>query len=255
MNKNTENTVGALISEGGSSESSPISLALSASPVGFERVEYTPPAAPGADWSSIYAGTCIDLPNQAGVVQQPVLMGDVLTLPRAAQLAVYLRADDVGELLISSAALSEAEVLQRLAETPVCRPGKPLPSDDIHLRYDLDEEKWQEADTGAASWRCLLDFLPLAAGTYHIYGVVTNVDFPGGNNTNNRKLFRYALMAKDEKAVVHYYGAPRRVCGSCGCGSSDDGDADFLPRAQAPGWVHDPCPSFVTFNPATAKAL
>ena len=225
-----------------------ITLSISASPAGFERSDYTPPAAPGSDWSTIYAGTCMDLPNQPGIDCQLVLMGDILTLPRPAQLAVSLRADDIGDLLISSAALTQEEVAARMQSTPLYTAGTAQPSGDIRLQYNLEKDKWQEADSGADSWKQCSAILTLPAGTYHIYGCVTNTPFPSGNNTNNRKLFRYALQAKDEKAEVYYYGEARRVCNTCGCGSTDDGDADHQPRTMAPGCESDVCPSFVVFD-------
>ena len=232
-----------------------ITLALSASPAGFERSEYTPPTAPGTDWSTVYAGTCMDLPHQPGIDSQLVLMGDILTLPRPAQLAVALRADDVGDLLISSAALTQEEVLARMQSTPLYTPGSVQPAGDIHLQYNLEKDKWQEADSGADSWKLCTAILTLPAGTYHIYGCVTNTPFPGGNNTNNRKLFRYALQAKDEKAQVFYYGEPRRICNTCGCGTTDDGDADHQPRTMAPGCECDVCPSFVVYDAEANAAI
>ena len=107
----------------------------------------------------------------------------------------------------------------------------------------------------------------LPKGTFYLYGLVTNKPFPNGNNINNRKLFRYAIQAKrvlvrdvdgqpePVPEEVKFSGDVRRVCNTCGCGSTDDGDADNQAATQAPGGEGDVCPSFVKLNPANGKAL
>ncbi|MDO5465119.1 MAG: RHS repeat-associated core domain-containing protein [Akkermansia sp.] len=236
-------------------------------PVDKDRPTYTAPNLPGNDWDTVCAAVCVDDANQGAAENQLVLAGDKLMLSHPTQLAVYLRADDVGDLLISSFILTEDEVKQRVQNTPVYDKGQLQPVGDIHLQFDLEQEKWQEADSGAASWKNVANSLVLPKGTFYIYGLVTNKPFPGGNNTNNRKLFRYAIQAKrvlvrvvdgqpePEPEEVKYYGNVRHVCLTCGCNSTDDGDADNQAVAQAPGWEGDPCPSFVKINPANGKAL
>ncbi|MBR3858395.1 MAG: RHS repeat-associated core domain-containing protein, partial [Bacteroidaceae bacterium] len=170
-------------------------------------------------------------------------------------------------LIFTAVNLSADEVKQRVQNTPVYDKGQLQPVGDIHLQFDLEQEKWQEADSGAASWRNVADSLVLPDGTYYIYGLVTNKPFPNGNNINNRKLFRYAIQAKrvlvrvvdgqpePVPEEVKFSGDVRRVCNTCGCGSTDDGDADNQAATQAPGWEGDVCPSFVKLNPETGKAL
>ena len=261
---NTQNTTaGAPVSEGVYYIST-----FNFTPRDESRPTYTAPNLLGNEWDPVYAGVCVDEANQGAADNQLVLAGDTLTLSHPTQLAVYLRADDIGDLLISTAEnLSADEVKQRVQNTPVYDKGQLQPVGDIHLQFDLEQEKWQEADSGASSWRNVADSLVLPDGTYYIYGLVTNKPFPNGNNINNRKLFRYAIQAKrvlvrvvdgqpePEPVEELYYGDIRRVCNTCGCGSTDDGDADNQAATQAPGWEGDPCPSFVKLNPETGKAL
>ncbi|MBQ8899938.1 MAG: hypothetical protein IJY72_03195, partial [Akkermansia sp.] len=260
------NNAGAPTSEGVYYIST-FNFTASESPIGFNRTTYTEPNKPGNEWDTVYSGVCVDQANQGTAENQLVLAGDVLALSHPTQLAVFMRADDIGDLLISSAILSEDEVKQRVQNTPVYDGTQLQPVGDIHLQFDLEQEKWQEADSGAASWRNVADSLVLPDGTYYIYGLVTNIAFPGGNNTNNRKLFRYAIQAKrvlvrvidgqpePEPEEVKYYGDVRRVCNTCGCSNTDDGDADNQAATQAPGWEGDACPSFVKLNPSNGKAL
>ena len=212
---------------------STFSFAASESPIGFNRAAYTAPAAPGNEWDTVYSGTCVDLADQGGVENELVLAGDMLTLSHPTQLAVYLRADDIGTLLISSSILSEEEVKQRVL-AHAANPDS-LNAGDIIFQYNVQDktERWQDADLGADSWKMLTNELTLPAGIYHIYGLVTNIGFSSGNNINNRKLFRYAICAKrvvvngeGQPVEVPYHGDVRQVCQSCGCGSTDDGDAD-----------------------------
>lgn len=261
INKHTKNT-GAPTSEGVYYIST-----FNFTSVDTNRPTYTAPNLPGNDWDTVCAGVCVDEANQGDAENQLVLAGDVLALSHPTQLAVFMRADDIGDLLISSAILSEDEVKQRVQNTPVYDGTQLQPVGDIHLQFDLELEKWQEADSGAASWRNVADSLVLPDGTYYIYGLVTNIAFPNGNNINNRKLFRYAIQAKrvlvrvidgqpePVPEEVKFYGDVRRVCNTCGCGSTDDGDADNQAATQAPGWEGDPCPSFVKLNPSNGKAL
>ena len=161
------------------------------------RPTYTAPNLLGNEWDPVYAGVCVDEEHQGSAENQLVLAGDKLMLSHPTQLAFFLRADDIGDLLISTAEnLSADEVKQRVQNTPVYDKGQLQPVGDIHLQFDLAQEKWQEADSGAASWRNVADSLVLPDGTYYIYGLVTNKPFPNGNNINNRKLFRYAIQAK-----------------------------------------------------------
>ena len=76
-----------------------------------------------------------------------------------------------------------------------------------------------------------------------------------GGNANNRKLFRYAIQAKQACGEVEYKGGVPQVCNSCYCGNTTDGDADRHAATQAPGWEGDACPSFVTLNPENGKDL
>ncbi|MBR3925901.1 MAG: RHS repeat protein [Akkermansia sp.] len=266
MNTTSNTTAGAPVSEGVYYIST-FNFTASESPIGFNRPTYTAPNLPGNDWDTVYAGVCVDQANQGGAEHQLVLSGDKLMLSHPTQLAVFMRADDIGDLLISSFILTEDEVKQRVQNTPVYDKGQLQPVGDIHLQFDLEQEKWQEADSGAASWKNVADSLVLPDGTYYIYGLVTNIGFPNGNDINNRKLFRYAIQAKrvlvrdvdgqpePELVEMLYYGNVRHVCLSCGCNSTDDGDADNQAATQAPGWEGDPCPSFVKLNPETGKAL
>lgn len=223
-------------------------------PVDENRPAYTAPNLPGNDWDVVYAGVCVDEANLGAAENQLVLAGDKLMLSHPTQLAVFMRADDVGDLLISTAEnLSADEVKQRVQNTPVYDGAQLQPVGDIHLQFDLEQERWQEADSGAASWKNVANSLVLPKGTYYLYGLVTNIAFPGGNNTNNRKLFRYAIQAKrvlvrvidgqpePEPEEVKYYGDVRHVCLTCGCNSTDDGDADNQAATQTPGWEGDPC--------------
>ena len=265
-NKNMTKNTGAPTPEGVYYIST-FNFTASESPIGFNRTTYTEPNKPGNEWDTVYSGVCVDQANQGTAENQLVLAGDVLALSHPTQLAVFMRADDIGDLLISSAILSEDEVKQRVQNTPVYDKGQLQPVGDIHLQFNLEQERWQEADSGAASWRNVADSLVLPDGTYYIYGLVTNIAFPGGNNTNNRKLFRFAIQAKrvlvrvidgqpePEPEEVKYYGDVRRVCNTCGCGNTDDGDADNQAATQAPGWEGDACPSFVKLNPSNGKAL
>ncbi|MBR5895251.1 MAG: hypothetical protein IKZ13_06900 [Akkermansia sp.] len=264
MNTTSNTTAGAPASEGVYYIST-FNFTASESPIGFNRTTYTEPNKPGNEWDTVYSGVCVDQANQGGIEKQLVLAGDTLTLSHPTQLSVFLRADDIGHLLISSSILSEDEVKQRVIayeeNAAQLNPG------DIIFRYNVQDktERWQEADSGASSWRNVADSLVLPNGTFYLYGLVTNIAFPGGNNTNNRKLFRYAISAKrllvkdvdgqPEPVEVQYYGDVRRVCNTCGCGNTDDGDADNQAATQAPGWEGDVCPSFVKLNPSNGKAL
>ena len=264
MNTTSNTTAGAPTSEGVYYIST-FNFTASESPIGFNRTTYTEPNKPGNEWDMIYSGVCVDQPNQGGIEKQLVLAGDTLTLSHPTQLSVFLRADDIGHLLISSSILSEDEVKQRVLAYE--ENAAQLPPGDIIFRYNVQDksERWQDADAGASSWRNVADSLVLPAGTFYLYGLVTNIAFPGGNNTNNRKLFRYAISAKrllvkdvdgqPEPVEMQYYGDVRRVCNTCGCGNTDDGDADNQAATLAPGWEGDPCPSFVKLNPETGKAL
>ena len=264
MNTTSNTTAGAPTSEGVYYIST-FNFTASESPIGFNRTTYTEPNKPGNEWDMVYSGVCVDQPNQGGIEKQFVLAGDTLTLSHPTQLSVFLRADDIGHLLISSSILSKDEVKQRVLAYE--ENAAQLPPGDIIFRYNVQDksERWQDADAGASSWRNVADSLVLPNGTFYLYGLVTNIAFPGGNNTNNRKLFRYAISAKrllvkdvdgqPEPVEVQYYGDVRRVCNTCGCGNTDDGDADNQAATQAPGWEGDPCPSFVKLNPETGKAL
>ncbi len=261
---NTQNTTaGAPVSEGVYYIST-----FNFTPRDESRPTYTAPNLLGNEWDPVYAGVCVDEANQGAADNQLVLEGDVLKLSHPTQLAFFLRADDIGDLLISTAVnLSADEVKQRVQNTPVYDKGQLQPVGDIHLQFDLEQERWQEADSGASSWKNVAASLVLPKGTFYLYGLVTNKPFPNGNNINNRKLFRYAIQAKrvlvrvvdgqpePVPEEVKFSGDVRRVCNTCGCGSTDDGDADNQAATQAPGWEGDVCPSFVKLNPANGKAL
>ena len=225
MNTTSNTTAGTPTSEGVYYIST-FNFTASESPIGFNRTTYTEPNKPGNEWDMVYSGVCVDQANQGGIEKQLVLAGDTLTLSHPTQLSVFLRADDIGHLLISSSILSEDEVKQRVLAYE--ENAAQLPPGDIIFRYNVQDksERWQDADAGAASWKNVTDSLVLPNGTFYLYGLVTNIAFPGGNNTNNRKLFRYAISAKrllvkdvdgqPEPVEVQYYGDVRRVCNTCG---------------------------------------
>ena len=114
---------------------------------------------------------------------------------------------------------------------------------------------WKDFDSGASAWKRPVRTLVLPAGDYFIYGRVTNDPFKNGTTAENRKLFRYAIQAKQACGEEEYKGDIPQVCGTCGCGNTTDGDADRHAATQAPGWEGDACPSFVTRNPENGKAL
>ncbi|MBQ3525958.1 MAG: RHS repeat protein, partial [Akkermansia sp.] len=254
MNTNTTNTAGALASEGVSPD---FSFTASVSPIGFSRTSFTEPQKPGSDWDTVYSGVCVDLMNQAAVTNQLVLKGDKLVLTRPTQLSVCMTVDDHGDLLISDTELADDAIPSAFEAAPV------LSNDEADIlnftgsvcfHMDLQGAEWQDFDSGASAWKRPVRTLVLPAGDYFIYGRVTNDPMNGGN-ANNRKLFRYAIQAKQACAEVEYKGGIPQVCNTCVCGNTTDGDADRHAATQAPGWEGDACPSFVTLHPQNGKAL
>ncbi len=255
MNNNTDNTTaGALVSEGVSPD---FSFTARVSPIDFTRTTYTEPQKPGSDWDTVYSGVCVDLMNQAAVTNQLVLKGDKLVLTRPTQLSVCMTVDDHGDLLISNSELEDDAIQSAFDSAPKLSNHEADIlnfAGSVCFHMDLQGSEWQDFDSGAAAWKRPVRTLVLPAGEYFIYGRVTNDPMKGGN-TNNRKLFRYAIQAKQACAEVEYKGGIPQVCGTCGCGNTTDGDADRHAATQAPGWEGDACPSFVTLNPENGKAL
>ncbi len=255
MNTNTTNTAGALASEGVSPDFS--FTPSEVSPIGFTRTSFTEPQKPGSDWDTVYSGVCVDLMNQAAVTNQLVLKGDKLVLTRPTQLSVCMTVDDHGDLLISDTELADDAIQSAFDSAPKLSNNE---ADILNFagslcfHMDLQGAEWQDFDSGAAAWKRPVRTLVLPAGEYFIYGRVTNDPMNGGN-ANNRKLFRYAIQAKQACDEVEYKGGIPQVCGTCGCGNTTDGDADRHAATQAPGWEGDACPSFVTLNPENGKAL
>ena len=227
------------------------------SPIGFTRTTFTEPQKPGSDWDTVYSGVCVDLMNQAAVTNQLVLKGDKLVLTRPTQLSVCMTVDDHGDLLISNSELADDAIPAAFEAAPKLSKHEADIlnfTGSVCLHMDLQGTEWQDFDNGAAAWKRPVRTLVLPAGEYFIYGRVTNDPMNGGN-ANNRKLFRYAIQAKQACGEVEYKGGIPQVCNSCGCGNTTDGDADRHAATQAPGWEGDACPSFVTVNPDTGKAL
>ncbi len=227
------------------------------SPIGFTRTTFTEPQKPGSDWDTVYSGVCVDLMNQGAVTNQLVLKGDKLVLTRPTQLSVCMTVDDHGDLLISNTELADDAIQAAFDAAPALSNDEAIItafSGSICFHMDLQGTEWQDFDSGAAAWKRPVRTLVLPAGDYFIYGRVTNDPMKGGN-TNNRKLFRYAIQAKQVKEEKVYHGDVRQVCNTCGCGNTDSGNADNQAATQAPGWEGDPCPSFVKFNSETGKAL
>ena len=253
---NNSTTNGALDSEG-VSPTSDFTFTPSASPIGFTRTTFTAPPLPGSDWDTVFSGVCVDLMNQSPVTDQLVLKGDKLVLTRPTQLSVCMTVDDHGDLLISNSELADDAIQSAFDTAPKLSNHEADIlnfANSVCFHTDLQGTEWQDFDSGAAAWKRPVRTLILPAGEYFIYGRVTNDPMKGGN-ANNRKLFRYALLAKQACAPREYQGGLPQVCNSCGCGNTTDGDADRHASTQAPGWEGDVCPSFVTLNPATGKAL
>ncbi|MBQ4635687.1 MAG: hypothetical protein IJB64_04550, partial [Akkermansia sp.] len=227
------------------------------SPIGFTRTTFTEPQKPGSDWDTVYSGVCVDLMNQAAVTNQLVLKGDKLELTRPTQLSVCMTVDDHGDLLISNTELADDAIQSAFNTAPKLSNHEADIlnfSSSVCFHMDLQGTEWQDFDSGASAWKRPVRTLVLPAGDYFIYGRVTNDPMNGGN-ANNRKLFRYAIQAKQACGEVEYKGDIPQVCGTCGCGNTTDGDADRHAATQAPGWEGDACPSFVTLNPENGKAL
>ena len=227
------------------------------SPIGFTRTTFTEPQKPGSNWDTVYSGVCVDLMNQVAVTNQLVLKGDKLELTREMQLSVCMTVDDHGDLLISDTELADDAIQSAFDAAPKLSNDEAIItafSGSICVHMDLLDDEWKDFDSGAAAWKRPVRTLVLPAGDYFIYGRVTNDPMKGGN-ANNRKLFRYAIQAKQACGEVEYKGGVPQVCNSCGCGNTTDGDADRHAATQAPGWEGDACPSFVTFNPENGKAL
>ncbi|MBR5875720.1 MAG: RHS repeat protein, partial [Akkermansia sp.] len=256
IKQNHTKSAGALDSEG-VPPSTDFTFTQSASPIGFSRISFTEPPLPGSDWDTVFSGVCVDLMNQAAVTHELVLKGDKLVLSRPTQLAVCLTVDDHGDLLISDTELADDTIAAAFAAAPQLHDAEALVttfSGSVCLHTDLQGTEWQDFDSGAAAWKRPVRTLVLPAGEYFIYGRITNDPMKGGN-ANNRKLFRYAIQAKQACGPVEFHGSLPQVCNTCGCGNTTDGDADRHAATQAPGWEGDVCPSFVTLNPATGKAL
>ena len=254
MNTTSNTTAGAPVSEGVSPD---FSFTASVSPIGFTRTTFTEPQKPGSDWDTVYSGVCVDLMNQGGVENQIIVKGDKLTITRETQVAIYMTVDDHGDLLISDTELNDNEIQSAFATAPVFNNKEAdiaLFSHSLRLHLDIEEDEWRHFDDGSSAWKQLVRTLVLPSQNYFIYGRVTNDPMKGGN-ANNRKLFRYAIQAKQECGEVEYKGGIPHVCGTCGCGNTTDGDADRHAATQAPGWEGDACPSFVTLNPENGKAL
>ena len=248
------NNAGAPVSEGVSPD---FSFTASVSPIGFTRTTFAAPQLPGSDWDTVYSGVCVDLMNQAAVTNQLVLKGDKLVLTRPTQLSVCMTVDDHGDLLISDSELADDAIQAAFDAAPKLSSNEAIItafSGSLCFHMDLQGTEWQDFDSGASAWKRPVRTLVLPAGDYFIYGRVTNDPMKGGN-ANNRKLFRYAIQAKQACAEVEYKGGVPQVCNTCGCGNTTDGDADRHAATQAPGWEGDACPSFVTLNPENGKAL
>ncbi|MGN0821434.1 MAG: RHS repeat domain-containing protein, partial [Akkermansia sp.] len=227
------------------------------SPIGFNRTTFTEPQKPGSDWDTVYSGVCVDLMNQAAVTNQLVLKGDKLVLTRPTQLSVCMTVDDHGDLLISNTELADDAIQAAFDAAPKLSSNEAIItafSGSLCFHMDLQGTEWQNFDSGASAWKRPVRTLVLPAGDYFIYGRVTNDPMKGGN-VNNRKLFRYAIQAKQACDAVEYKGGIPQVCNTCGCGNTTEGDADRHASTQAPGWEGDACPSFVTLNPENGKAL
>ena len=249
------NNVGAPASEGVSPDFTFTQSEVS--PIGFTRTTFTEPQKPGSDWDTVYSGVCVDLMNQGAVTNQLVLKGDKLVLTRTTQLAVCMTVDDHGDLLISNSELADDAIQAAFDAAPKLSSNEAIItafSGSLCFHMDLQGTEWQDFDSGAAAWKRPVRTLVLPAGEYFIYGRVTNDPMNGGN-ANNRKLFRYAIQAKQAFGEVEYKGGVPQVCNTCDCGNTTDGDADRHAATQAPGWKGDACPSFVTVNPENGKAL
>ena len=228
------------------------------SPIGFTRTTFTEPQKPGSDWDTVYSGVCVDLMNQGAVTNQLVLKGDKLVLTRTTQLAVYMTVDDHGDLLISDTELADDAIQSAFNTAPKLSNHEADIlnfASSVCFHMDLEDTEWKDFDSGAVAWKRPVRTLVLPAGDYFIYGRVTNDPFKNGTTAENRKLFRYAIQAKQACAEVEYKGGVPQVCNSCGCGNTTEGDADRHAATQAPGWEGDACPSFVTLNPENGKAL
>ena len=249
------NNAGAPVSEGVSPDFTFTQSEVS--PIGFTRTTFTEPQKPGSDWDTVYSGVCVDLMNQAAVTNQLVLKGDKLVLTRPTQLAICMTVDDHGDLLISNSELADDAIQAAFEAAPVLSNHEADIlnfAGSVCFHMDLQSSEWQDFDSGASAWKRPVRTLVLPAGDYFIYGRVTNDPMKGGN-ANNRKLFRYAIQAKQACGEVEYKGGIPQVCNSCGCGNTTDGDADRHAATRAPGWEGDACPSFVMLNPDTGKAL
>ena len=249
------NNVGAPVSEGVSPDFTFTRSVVS--PIGFTRTTFTEPLKPGSDWDTVYSGVCVDLMNQGEVTNQLVLKGDKLVLLRPTQLTVCMTVDDHGDLLISNSELADDAIQSAFDTAPKLSNHE---ADILNFagslcfHMDLQGSEWKDFDNAAAAWKRPVRTLILPEGTYFIYGRVTNDPMNGGN-ANNRKLFRYAIQAKQACGEVEYKSGIPQVCGTCGCGNTTDGEADRHAATQAPGWEGDACPSFVTGNPENGKAL
>ncbi len=255
MNTTSNTTAGAPVSEGVSPDFTFTQSEIS--PIDFTRIDYTAPQKPGTDWDTVYSGVCVDLMNQAAVTNQLVLKGDKLVLTRPTQLSVCMTVDDHGDLLISNSELADDAIPSAFEAAPKLSNHEADIlnfAGSVCFHMDLQGLEWQDFDSGATAWKRPVRTLVLPAGEYFIYGRVTNDPMNGGN-ANNRKLFRYAIQAKQACGEVEYKGGVPQVCNSCGCGNTTDGDADRHAATQAPGWEGDACPSFVTLNHENGKAL
>ncbi len=215
MTTNNKQSVGAPASEGVSPDFTFTQSEVS--PIGFNRTTFTEPQKPGGDWDTVYSGVCVDLMNQGEVTNQLVLKGDKLVLTRPTQLSVCMTVDDHGDLLISNTELADDAIQAAFDSAPKLSTHEADIlnfAGSVCFHMDLQGTEWQDFDSGAAAWKRPVRTLVLPAGTYHIYGRVTNDPMKGGN-ADNRKLFRCAIQAQQACGEVEYKGDVPQVCNTC----------------------------------------
>ena len=212
----------------------------------------TPEAENG--WTLIHAGQCIDAMNVGEMQNLLVLQGSELKLEVPTLIAPYLLIDDEGCLVITPIKLTNEIDIQNFIDTLENR-GAANYSHTYYFSKTLGIGDWTLSDL-PFYWKPECEDILLPSGVYYLYGRVSNKGM-AGSNMQNRILYRYAIAARNPIVSdnSNSYGAIREICVGCGCGHTDDGDADFDARSAAPGWEKDPCLSFVTFNRKTGGAI
>ena len=172
-------------------------------------------------------------------INEVLLFNEVLLVPQDSSVQVYLQVDDEGDLLITRTPLSAASQEARHAamQAEIDAPA----ADTLHFHRHLQGEEWKHIDKAELWVPEQLNgkrTFTLPAGTWYISACLSNDNM--AYSSENRKLFRYAIVSLSSEAP-HNYEPEASICPACGCGGDSEGDADHQPASVLPSSPDDLC--------------